>query len=204
MLTIIILYAVNSCYNSVFLIGWGLIFYESASARHARLYYFYEFKFHSLFFVGCRLQLTSQSGTFSSPYFPDPYPNDIHCKWWITRPNGYVIRLKFLSFELQDSQSCEDEYVAVYDGTSSSSNILGRYCGNSFPLLLESSSNSLLIVFKSDNERSLSGFKMSFTSYSKYYPRNIPFILDNTPIEILILPLFTEKEKEECNFIESK
>ncbi|XP_031559295.1 uncharacterized protein LOC116295583 [Actinia tenebrosa] len=126
---------------------------------------------------GCQVQLASQSGTFTSPYFPDLYPNNIQCKWWISRPNGYVIRLKFLSFELQDSQSCEDNYVVVYDGSSSSSKILGRYCGDSFPLLLESSSNSLLIVFMSDNERSLSGFKMSYSSHIK--------------------------ETEDCNFIEN-
>jgi hypothetical protein len=113
--------------------------------------------------------MTSQSGTFSSPYYPDPYPNSVDCKWWITRAPGYVIRLRFLSFDLEDSESCENDNLIVYDGQTVDTNVLGQFCGDAFPLLLESSSNVLLVVFKSDNERRFPGFKMSYTSYSKFH-----------------------------------
>jgi hypothetical protein len=121
----------------------------------------------NLYFAACHLNMTSQSGTFSSPFYPDLYSSEFDCRWQITRPLGHVIRLNIHSFELEYSQSCTKDYVTVYDGWSGNTKILGIFFGDHFPLFLETTSNNLIVVFKSDELGRGSGFRMSYTSHSK-------------------------------------
>ena len=44
--------------------------------------------------------LTESSGSFSSPNFPNYFPNYIRCTWNITVPSGYIIKLSFHNFTL--------------------------------------------------------------------------------------------------------
>ena len=72
--------------------------------------------------------------------------------------------------------------MAIYDGGSNTSSMLGKYCGDSIPSSHVSSSNEVLIQFKSDGSETRAGFKMEYhptgnTSiqknieyYGDYYP----------------------------------
>ena len=73
---------------------------------------------------------------------------------------GHVIRLEFFYFQLEATgPQCLNDYVEVFDGNSTYSASLGRFCGHTHPAMLESSSNNLLVVFKSDNKEVRTGFK---------------------------------------------
>jgi hypothetical protein len=61
--------------------------------------------------------------------------------------------------------------LTVYDGGSSASPMMGKYCGTSIPPSQVSSSNEVLIHFRSDWSATKGGFKM------EYNP------LGNTPIQ---------------------
>ncbi|XP_034041373.1 CUB and zona pellucida-like domain-containing protein 1 [Thalassophryne amazonica] len=70
----------------------------------------------------------------------------------------------FLSFTtLQMENCCHCDYVAVYDGPSTSSQYLGKVCNGSVRSF-QSSSKYLTVVFRSDGSVVGQGFRALFTS----------------------------------------
>ena len=114
------------------------------------------------YLTGCREHLTSKSGSITSPYYPGYYANNSWCEWLMTASVGHVIRLEFLYFRLENESSCFNDYVEVFDGSSTSSVSLGKYCGQNYPAILESSSKDLLVVFKSNHRIVRTGFKAHY------------------------------------------
>jgi hypothetical protein len=57
--------------------------------------------------------------------------------------------------------------LTIYDGGSSTSSMMGKYCGNSIPPSHVSSSNEVLIQFKSDGSQTRAGFKMEYIPTGK-------------------------------------
>ena len=52
--------------------------------------------------------------------------------------------------------------LTIYDGASSTSPMIGFYCGDSIPPTRVSSSNEILIQFQSDGIATEAGFKMEY------------------------------------------
>ena len=65
-----------------------------------------------------------------------------------------------LSFDSWDS-------LTIYDGGSSTSPMMGKYCGDSIPPSHVSSSNDILIHFQSDGSATRAGFKMDYNPLGK-------------------------------------
>ena len=57
--------------------------------------------------------------------------------------------------------------MTIYDGGSSSSSMMGKYCGNSIPPSHVSSSNEIMINFYSDGAVTEAGFKMEYNLLGK-------------------------------------
>jgi hypothetical protein len=75
------------------------------STYHCYIFYFF---FSS---EECLRDFRSSSGSFSSPEFPERYPNGMDCAWIIVYPlSGHYIKLTFTSFNLEDD--CND-YLTV-------------------------------------------------------------------------------------------
>ncbi|XP_039590589.1 CUB domain-containing protein 2 [Polypterus senegalus] len=124
---------------------------------------------HRGFFVAYRKDvcggvLTGFSGVISSPDYPDNYPNSVECSWTIQVSNHTVVSLMFLDFQLENNDECNFDYVAIFDGSSLTDKHLGNYCGSNQPLDVVSSSNKLLVVFKSDFNIGGRGFKAYYYS----------------------------------------
>nr|KAI8744291.1 deleted in malignant brain tumors 1 protein-like [Biomphalaria glabrata] len=105
----------------------------------------------------CNEVLTNLTGEFTSPYYPMYYPNHADCSWLIEVPVGYFISL---SFPYLDTE-CGPDFIAVYDGSSSSDRLLGTYCNvtGGQRLTLDSSSNSFYITFISNTFFTRKGFE---------------------------------------------
>lgn len=93
-----------------------------------------------------------------SPNWPEHYRPNRECQWLIKTDESHQVSLKFDAFDLEAHDSCAYDYVELSDGDESSSNLIGRFCGNRVPGQLLSSGSSLLIRFVSDSDVSRGGF----------------------------------------------
>ena len=59
------------------------------------------------------------------------------------------------------------DFLSIYDGDSSTSYMLGKYCGNSIPNSTVSSNNEVLIQFHSNGYGTEAGFKMEYHPIGK-------------------------------------
>ena len=113
-------------------------------------------------FLGCNKTLSAVNGTFQSPNYPREYPDGQYCSWRITVKTTQQIHLMFTNFSLQNENNTDALYV--YDGEDSRRKILGVYYGGHPPPKegIYSSSNRMLVIFKSDKNGSYTGFSASY------------------------------------------
>ncbi|VDI57027.1 cubilin [Mytilus galloprovincialis] len=114
---------------------------------------------------GCGGNFSSMSGSFSSPWFPDPYPNLSNCKYYIDVPVGYRINLTVVVFRTESSL----DYLEVYDGpTTSNNHALAKFSGTyeNNTVYLTSTQNVMLLHFTSDVSVVYYGFRVSFKAFN--------------------------------------
>ena len=104
--------------------------------------------------------LTDASGSFSDGSGNSSYRNNANCEWLIEVEDNLKIILEFTEF---NTESCCDR-VRVYDGNSSSANLLGEFAGTNIPESIRSSSNSLFVRFTSDGSVTSSGWSANYYS----------------------------------------
>uniref|UniRef100_A0A8C6U604 CUB and zona pellucida-like domains 1, tandem duplicate 1 n=1 Tax=Neogobius melanostomus TaxID=47308 RepID=A0A8C6U604_9GOBI len=110
----------------------------------------------------------SGSGSFSSPNYPGYYHDNANCVWQIRASSDQNLYLTFTYLQLENCCSCD--YIAVYDGPSEGSRLLGTVCNdndnynNNTQSSFHSSSNYLTVVFRTDGSVVGRGFNAEFTS----------------------------------------
>jgi Zn-dependent metalloprotease len=74
------------------------------------------------------------------------------------------VDLTFVSFdvELGSNNNCDYDYVEVYDGPTTGSPLIDRYCNDNIPTTVSSSNGSITIVFHSDPGLEESGFQIDW------------------------------------------
>ncbi|KAJ7376628.1 hypothetical protein OS493_033506 [Desmophyllum pertusum] len=73
------------------------------------------------------ISLTSRTGRFFSPLFPNHFPEGTKCTWVIIAPEGHFVKLRIKSFSLD--RSCLYSNLQIRDGQSSTSDSLNKLCG---------------------------------------------------------------------------
>jgi len=115
---------------------------------------------------------TSDNGTITDGSSSSNYCNNQNCSWLIQPPQATSVSLRFTKFNVEaastDGQSIYDA-VEVYDGTSTTGNLLGRFTGNKIPPLLTANSGSMFVKFYSDLSVNDSGWSAIYTSTSPSY-----------------------------------
>ena len=123
------------------------------------------------------LKLSGLNGTFESPRDPyhfQYYP-EISCDWFITVPEGNIVKLSFDLFDMDYVAGgsplwyCYGDYVEVLEGNRSDSKGSGKLCGLTNPGIIRSRSRYMLVRFRSDIFSSSyhKGFKATFTAENK-------------------------------------
>ncbi|XP_054604210.2 adhesion G-protein coupled receptor G6 isoform X9 [Nothobranchius furzeri] len=108
--------------------------------------------------TNCNVVLMEVQGEFTSPCYPQKYPNWQNCKWTIQAPAGFVIELSFLDFEVEEAQGCIYDRVVVNTGSTEV-----KFCGlTARGLTLNSTGNVMEVSFTSDFSIQKKGFKVSF------------------------------------------
>jgi hypothetical protein len=68
------------------------------------------------FFSACGGVFTSPTGMIRSPYFPEPYPSNRECEYFINQPAGTRVTLTFNTFDIEGGPSegnCAYDYLEV-------------------------------------------------------------------------------------------
>lgn len=50
--------------------------------------------------------LTKASGTFSSPGYPQAYPRDTECEWYISTAPGTRVQITIHEFDIEHAAAC--------------------------------------------------------------------------------------------------
>eukprot|EP00058_Branchiostoma_floridae_P025445 XP_002610935.1 hypothetical protein BRAFLDRAFT_131152 [Branchiostoma floridae] len=98
-----------------------------------------------------------------------PYDDNMDCIWTISAPAGYFIEVEFTAFDVEDGgSSCSYDYVAVYDGPDTSSELIGKFCGSSIPAPIHSHSDIITVRFVTDRSVTESGFTLVYTTTDEH------------------------------------
>uniref|UniRef100_A0A7E4W2Y1 CUB domain-containing protein n=1 Tax=Panagrellus redivivus TaxID=6233 RepID=A0A7E4W2Y1_PANRE len=120
--------------------------------------------------TGCPevVYVNSTDGFIYTPSFPSFYPNNVMCEYVIQGPDNGTVQIDF--FVLSVENCCD--FVAVYDGpTTDDSALIKRFSGkitNSTSTLRTTKSNSMTIVFTSDENVNEQGFYAVFSVSSTW------------------------------------
>lgn len=126
----------------------------------------------SSFCSGTTILNTSDYGVVSDGSGTSNYCNNSNCSWLIQPPNATSISLNFTEFDLEqastDGNSIYD-VVEVYEGSSTSANLIGKFTGSNIPQTITSSGGSMFIKFTSDISDTFQGWSAYYTSTQSSY-----------------------------------
>lgn len=111
----------------------------------------------------CNHVIDAPRGIISSPNYPDSYPKGAYCTWRLQTTSGHRVVLTFSAFDIEYDQECTNDYVTLHDGDTDDGFTLGRFCGSQMPYEILAS-NSLFMIFKSDENVQRKGFSAAFSS----------------------------------------
>ncbi|KAM9274722.1 mannan-binding lectin serine protease 1 [Cariama cristata] len=112
---------------------------------------------------------TQRNGVVTSADFPSPYPKSSDCLYRIELEEGFFITLSFEdSFDIEDHPevTCPYDYIKIKAGHRE----FGPFCGEKSPGRIETQTNSVQILFHSDNSGENRGWKLSYTAIGNPCP----------------------------------
>ena len=89
------------------------------------------------------------------------YENNSNCSWLIAPPGAIYLELDFDYIELEQN----NDWVHVYDGSSTSDPLLGSFTGSVQNVLIQSSSGEVLVHFTSDASTKSDGWEFEYESF---------------------------------------
>ncbi|XP_077139220.1 adhesion G-protein coupled receptor G6 isoform X3 [Ranitomeya variabilis] len=108
--------------------------------------------------ANCKLELTAPSGSFTSPCYPEMYPNSQDCRWIIRAPIGFIIQVTFVDFEVEEAQNCMYDSLSINNGET-----ISRFCGiTAKGLSFNSTGDVMIITFVSDFSIQKKGFSITY------------------------------------------
>ena len=99
------------------------------------------------------MEIETCSGTFYDPGGQSAdYDDNLDYTLTLTPDNGGMMQVVFTSFNVEDETNCNYDYLSIYDGPSTSSTLIGKYCGTDSPGTVTSTdaSGALTFFFHSD------------------------------------------------------
>ncbi|XP_059508206.1 embryonic protein UVS.2-like [Stegostoma tigrinum] len=104
-----------------------------------------------------------EPGKFTSPNFPNLYPNNAHCRWiFKTSHDKKRVFIQFTKFQVEDFINCYSDRVIIHDGDDALAPVLeGPTCGGENPAVI-SSRKSLYVQFYSAQSWQAYGFSANY------------------------------------------
>ncbi|XP_051655735.1 deleted in malignant brain tumors 1 protein-like [Manacus candei] len=110
----------------------------------------------------CGGLLSSSSGRFQSPFYPQNYPNNANCVWEIEVKSNFLVTLRFEDIQMEGGR-CLSDYIEVFDGPLHTSPLLGKFCSGYYRTYT-SSSNLMTVRFHSNSRYTYRGFQAYYYS----------------------------------------
>ncbi|XP_042188093.1 neuropilin and tolloid-like protein 1 isoform X2 [Callorhinchus milii] len=88
----------------------------------------------------------------------------VDCKWYIQAPPKSKIYLRFLDYEMENSNDCKRNFVAIYDGSSSVEDLKAKFCSTVANDLMLGTGFGVIRMWADEGSRN-SHFQMLFTSF---------------------------------------
>ncbi|XP_075626070.1 enteropeptidase [Balearica regulorum gibbericeps] len=109
---------------------------------------------------GGPVELWEPNSTFSSENFPNNYPNQAFCVWYLNAEEGKNIQLHFQVFDLENIY----DVVEVRDGRGPNSLLLAVYTGQDPLPDVFSTTNQMTVILLTDKSATKKGFLANFTT----------------------------------------
>ncbi|XP_063636066.1 cubilin-like [Cydia splendana] len=94
----------------------------------------------------------------------EQYENRQTCTWMLIAPEGYLVKLTWNRFDLEDMDDCDSDYLEITEINDNNENdVLQRYCGTTLPPALTSTTNRLMLRFHSDASIRSTGFSVLYS-----------------------------------------
>ena len=79
------------------------------------------FTLRFFYLTDCKLiTMKEKDSYFTSPNYPQEYPQHTYCLWNISVPHGYMVELTFHHFDVD----CTGSHVRIYDGSTVDSSMV--------------------------------------------------------------------------------
>lgn len=115
----------------------------------------------STFENSCGGNITSASGSLSSPNYPDSYPANIECVWSIRTRPGNALEITFEAMDIVRSEHCNDDFLEIR--SSAQGPLLALYCDKKLPETPLVVHSELWIKFRSRPGNTAGGFRFRWT-----------------------------------------
>ncbi|XP_067118309.1 elastase-1-like [Centruroides vittatus] len=106
----------------------------------------------------------SKKGDIFSPGYEknEKYPLNTRCMYFLHTEPGKRIRLKFVDFDVESTESCGGDSLRVFEGHDMEHGAHGIFCGDANPEDILSIENELFIAFYSDFMINKRGFHFTY------------------------------------------
>ena len=113
----------------------------------------------------CGGYMKGHSGKIHSPNYPNNYDANDDCAWLIEVDKNHVVQFTFEDFDVEPHSNCSYDYVALYDGNSTTAPLLLMHCGRDLPTpnMIKTTANQLYVRLKADGSVASKGFLANFT-----------------------------------------
>ncbi|KAL0968311.1 hypothetical protein UPYG_G00265170 [Umbra pygmaea] len=89
----------------------------------------------------------------------------VDCIWTIRAPPNFKIYLRFLEYQMENSNECKKNFVAVYDGSSAIEHLKAKFCSTVATDVMLDNEVGVVRMWADEGSR-LSRFRMLFTSFA--------------------------------------
>jgi len=113
-----------------------------------------------------QMVLSALNGTIEDCSGPkDDYQNDISCSWLID-PQTETDSVSYIKIDFNRfATEADGDFVRVYDGPDTDSQLLGEYSGSDIPSTIVSEGNKVLITFTTNSDVTANGWLLTFKAY---------------------------------------
>nr|XP_057932309.1 neuropilin and tolloid-like protein 2 isoform X1 [Doryrhamphus excisus] len=117
----------------------------------------------------CQFELTGADGLIRSSQVEEEYkvkPDQaVDCIWTIRAPSKNKIYLRFLEYQMENSNECKKNFVAVYDGSNAIEDLKAKFCSTVANDIMLDTGVGVVRMWADETSR-LSRFRMLFTSFA--------------------------------------